>query len=144
MMHQSFRNSSFPSIQNLPSPRPTSLVFVFRPAACSGVAGESKRAVEQSSDAPTPSKIFESASLSASGAYLGGMGSYTGRDPNAKKPGWLRQRAPQGERYRQVKESLSELKLNTVCEEAQCPNIGEVRIVFFILTSYFFLFFFFF
>lgn len=50
---------------------------------------------------------------------------YTGRDPNVKKPGWLRQKAPQGEKYDEVKESLSRLKLNTVCEEAQCPNIGE-------------------
>lgn len=28
-------------------------------------------------------------------------------------------------RYQQVKDSLKNLKLNTVCEEAQCPNIGE-------------------
>lgn len=28
-------------------------------------------------------------------------------------------------RYQQVKESLRDLKLHTVCEEAQCPNIGE-------------------
>ncbi|XP_019158130.1 PREDICTED: lipoyl synthase, chloroplastic-like [Ipomoea nil] len=57
--------------------------------------------------------------------YPGGMGPYTGRDPNVKKPGWLRQKAPQGEKYREVKETLSGLKLHTVCEEAQCPNIGE-------------------
>lgn len=55
----------------------------------------------------------------------GAMGPYTGRDPSVKKPGWLRQRAPQGERYAELKASLSSLKLNTVCEEAQCPNIGE-------------------
>lgn len=53
------------------------------------------------------------------------IGPYTGRDPSVKKPGWLRQRAPQGDRYEEVKESLSRLSLNTVCEEAQCPNIGE-------------------
>ncbi|GER51834.1 lipoyl synthase [Striga asiatica] len=53
------------------------------------------------------------------------LGPHTGRDPNVKKPGWLRQKAPQGEKYEEVKESLSRLKLNTVCEEAQCPNIGE-------------------
>lgn len=52
-------------------------------------------------------------------------GPYTGRDPNVKKPEWLRQRAPQGARFEEVKNSLSHLKLNTVCEEAQCPNIGE-------------------
>lgn len=57
--------------------------------------------------------------------YPGGVGLHTGRDPNVKKPGWLRQRVPQGEKYEEVKESLSRLKLNTVCEEAQCPNIGE-------------------
>ncbi|PON68139.1 Lipoyl synthase [Parasponia andersonii] len=53
------------------------------------------------------------------------MGPYTGRDPNVRKPPWLKQRAPQGEKFDEVKESLSRLKLNTVCEEAQCPNIGE-------------------
>ncbi|KAJ6433414.1 hypothetical protein OIU84_017164 [Salix udensis] len=59
--------------------------------------------------------------------YPGGgkMGPYTGRDPTVKKPEWLRQKAPQGERFDEVKESLSRLKLNTVCQEAQCPNIGE-------------------
>ncbi|KAK4279520.1 hypothetical protein QN277_011292 [Acacia crassicarpa] len=62
---------------------------------------------------------------SKSGPYPGGMGPYTGRDPNVKKPPWLRQRAPQGEQYEEIKNSLSHLKLNTVCEEAQCPNIGE-------------------
>lgn len=60
-----------------------------------------------------------------SSPYPGGMGPYTGRDPNVKKPTWLRQKAPQGERYTELKESLSTLRLNTVCEEAQCPNIGE-------------------
>ncbi|KAH9746874.1 Lipoyl synthase [Citrus sinensis] len=53
------------------------------------------------------------------------MGLHTGRDPDVKKPEWLRQKAPQGQRFQEVKESLSSLKLNTVCEEAQCPNIGE-------------------
>ncbi|KAM1326365.1 hypothetical protein ACFX2F_010924 [Malus domestica] len=54
-----------------------------------------------------------------------GMGPYTGRDPNVKKAEWLRQKAPQGHKYEEVKESLSRLNLKTVCEEAQCPNIGE-------------------
>ena len=53
-------------------------------------------------------------------------GPYTGRDPEVKKPTWLRQRAAQGEKYARLRESLGELKLNTVCVEAQCPNIGEV------------------
>lgn len=42
-----------------------------------------------------------------------------------KKPPWLRQRAPQGERYEYLKGQLRRLNLSTVCEEAECPNIGE-------------------
>jgi len=41
------------------------------------------------------------------------------------KPEWLRVKAPQWERVGAVKEILRDLSLNTVCEEASCPNIGE-------------------
>lgn len=41
------------------------------------------------------------------------------------KPDWLRVKAPQWERVGNVKEILRDLSLNTVCEEASCPNIGE-------------------
>jgi lipoyl synthase len=41
------------------------------------------------------------------------------------KPDWLRVKAPQWERVGAVKETLRDLGLNTVCEEASCPNIGE-------------------
>lgn len=41
------------------------------------------------------------------------------------KPDWLRVKAPQWERVGTVKEILRDLGLNTVCEEASCPNIGE-------------------
>jgi lipoyl synthase len=41
------------------------------------------------------------------------------------KPNWLRVKAPQWERVGSVKEILRDLELNTVCEEASCPNIGE-------------------
>ena len=41
------------------------------------------------------------------------------------KPDWLRVKAPQIERVGSVKEILRDLALNTVCEEASCPNIGE-------------------
>lgn len=43
----------------------------------------------------------------------------------AVKPDWLRVKAPQWERVGSVKEILRDLALNTVCEEASCPNIGE-------------------
>jgi lipoyl synthase len=41
------------------------------------------------------------------------------------KPEWLRVKAPQWQRVGNVKEVLRDLALNTVCEEASCPNIGE-------------------
>ena len=43
----------------------------------------------------------------------------------AKKPEWLRVKAPQFERIGNTANLLSDLKLNTVCQEASCPNIGE-------------------
>jgi lipoic acid synthetase len=42
-----------------------------------------------------------------------------------RKPVWLRVRAPSGENYTKVKQSLRSLDLHTVCEEARCPNISE-------------------
>ena len=44
---------------------------------------------------------------------------------NARKPGWLRVGVPGGERYGQVRDTLSGLKLHTVCAEAHCPNVAE-------------------
>ncbi|OLT60952.1 lipoyl synthase [Moorena bouillonii] len=41
------------------------------------------------------------------------------------KPEWLRVKAPQWQRVGNIKETLRDLDLNTVCEEASCPNIGE-------------------
>jgi len=45
--------------------------------------------------------------------------------PSPSKPAWLRVKAPQWQRVGSVKEILRDLELNTVCEEASCPNIGE-------------------
>lgn len=47
--------------------------------------------------------------------------------PEGRRPDWFHVPAPggPGSRYSAVKESVRELKLATVCEEAQCPNIGE-------------------
>ncbi len=41
------------------------------------------------------------------------------------KPPWLRVKAPQRERIGEVADLLVDLRLNTVCQEASCPNIGE-------------------
>jgi lipoic acid synthetase len=47
------------------------------------------------------------------------------RKPPAPKLAWLRARAPVGENYHSLKQLARSLRLNTVCESARCPNIGE-------------------
>jgi lipoic acid synthetase len=42
-----------------------------------------------------------------------------------KKPEWLRIRLPSGKNYVNIRQTIASLGLHTVCEEAQCPNIGE-------------------
>lgn len=41
------------------------------------------------------------------------------------KPTWLKAKAPMGETFHNLKKMARELNLHTVCESAQCPNIGE-------------------
>ncbi len=48
----------------------------------------------------------------------------TPRKP-APKPAWLKAKAPMGETFHSLKKMARELNLHTVCESAQCPNIGE-------------------
>jgi len=43
----------------------------------------------------------------------------------ARKPDWLKMRPPSGQRFTEIKQSLRERDLHTVCEEANCPNMGE-------------------
>jgi len=42
-----------------------------------------------------------------------------------RKPSWIRAKAPVGPGVARIKRLLRETKLSTVCEEAQCPNLGE-------------------
>ena len=42
-----------------------------------------------------------------------------------KKPKWLRVKLPTGDTYKQVRNIVSEHKLNTICESGNCPNMGE-------------------
>jgi lipoyl synthase len=41
------------------------------------------------------------------------------------KPAWLKVRAPGSPNYLRLKSVMTAARLNTVCEEARCPNIGE-------------------
>jgi len=46
-------------------------------------------------------------------------------NPALKKPGWIRVKAPNSPEFFATRDLMRRLKLNTVCEEAACPNIGE-------------------
>jgi lipoic acid synthetase len=47
-----------------------------------------------------------------------------GQTPH-RKPDWIRVRAPTSPAFGETRELMRRLNLNTVCEEAACPNIGE-------------------
>lgn len=42
-----------------------------------------------------------------------------------RKPDWIRIKLPTNDKVNQIKQSLRENRLHTVCEEAACPNLGE-------------------
>ena len=42
-----------------------------------------------------------------------------------RKPDWLKMRPPSGRQFTDIKETLRDRDLHTVCEEANCPNMGE-------------------
>jgi lipoyl synthase len=43
----------------------------------------------------------------------------------SRKPSWLRAKLPSGPGYQAVRQLVDEHKLHTVCQSAQCPNLGE-------------------
>lgn len=45
--------------------------------------------------------------------------------PVQRKPDWIRVRAPTSKAFAETRDLMRSLNLNTVCEEAACPNIGE-------------------
>ena len=47
------------------------------------------------------------------------------RPERQRKPDWIRVKAPVSKTYHETRALMRELNLNTVCEEAACPNIGE-------------------
>ena len=42
-----------------------------------------------------------------------------------RRPEWLKVRLPSGDNYKHVRELVDKNQLNTVCESARCPNMGE-------------------
>ncbi|MGB3795762.1 MAG: lipoyl synthase [Alteraurantiacibacter sp.] len=47
------------------------------------------------------------------------------RPARLRKPDWIRVKAPTSKGYHETRKLMRDLNLNTVCEEAACPNIGE-------------------
>lgn len=47
------------------------------------------------------------------------------QEQKLKKPDWIRVKAPVSKEYMNTRDLMRRQKLNTVCEEAACPNIGE-------------------
>jgi len=45
--------------------------------------------------------------------------------PPRRRPEWIKVRAPSGETYEWLRGMMRSKSLNTVCEEARCPNMGE-------------------
>jgi len=57
--------------------------------------------------------------------FIRGRKARTDALPKQPKPDWLKVRAPGSENYHRLKGLMRTLNLHTVCEEANCPNIGE-------------------
>ncbi|MCX7802520.1 MAG: lipoyl synthase, partial [Meiothermus ruber] len=55
----------------------------------------------------------------------GGIAQERPEPVDRNKPSWLRATVPTGPNYQRLKEMTKRLRLNTVCQEALCPNIGE-------------------
>ncbi len=53
------------------------------------------------------------------------MGRHRAEPLPDRKPSWLKVKAPGGGNYLHLKNLMRDLQLNTVCEEAHCPNVGE-------------------
>jgi lipoic acid synthetase len=76
----------------------------------------------------TPAASAERVHVTRSRAKPGGTASEAdGTVPfkRARKPPWLKVPAPGGPNYRRLKATIGSDNLHTVCEEANCPNVGE-------------------
>ena len=63
--------------------------------------------------------------VTRSRANPGGAATVEGRPFRERKPPWLKVPAPGGPTYRKLKKAIAEDGLHTVCQEANCPNVGE-------------------
>ena len=73
---------------------------------------------------PVQTPVADRVHVTRSRANPGGA-TYEGRPFRERKPKWLKVPAPGSPTYRKLKKSIADDNLHTVCEEANCPNIGE-------------------
>jgi lipoic acid synthetase len=67
----------------------------------------------------------EPISIAMGGAGMTELAAAGGSAAPRRHPDWIKARMPSGENYQDLKRLLGGLNLNTVCEEAHCPNVGE-------------------
>ncbi|XP_014674721.1 PREDICTED: lipoyl synthase, mitochondrial-like isoform X2 [Priapulus caudatus] len=87
--------------------------------------GLSKEQKEKLADGPELTEF-----ISGSPKVLDDYSDYSGKlkkdgKERLRLPPWLKREIPVGKNYNRLKSSLRRLSLNTVCEEANCPNVGE-------------------
>jgi lipoic acid synthetase len=56
---------------------------------------------------------------------LMGFATKSPKETMLRKPDWIRVKAPVSKGFQETRDLMRKYKLNTVCEEAACPNIGE-------------------
>jgi lipoic acid synthetase len=71
------------------------------------------------------SETAERIHVTRSRANPGGAAEVQGRPFRERKPPWLKVPAPGGPTYRRLKQAIEAEGLHTVCQEANCPNVGE-------------------
>lgn len=72
-----------------------------------------------------PLKRLEAPLISLSGMVLNNQDSNPQQLANKKKPDWLRAKVPGGPGYTTLRGIVDSHRLHTVCQEANCPNMGE-------------------
>ncbi len=68
-----------------------------------------------------PLRLLDKERVQRAGVVRPGMGGLK----EGRKPPWLRVRADRGDNFRDVTSLMKDLDLNTVCQQAACPNIYE-------------------
>lgn len=81
--------------------------------------------VSSTSRSTVAAPVSATVSTSAAGPVSVGIRSSTVEAPRPFRPEWMKVKANLGPGYRELKRLVRDLELNTVCEEAGCPNIYE-------------------